>query len=205
MSSFLPESIQKVIEEFSRLPGVGPKSAQRMAMHLLHSPDLRLQLLSGAVANLKHGLSFCVECFNIAEGERCRICDDSGRNGRQICVVEDILDVIAIERTRQYKGLYHVLHGVLSPVDGVGPEQLKVEELMERVRKIVGEGGVEMEIIVATNPSLEGETTALYLTRLLRPLGVKVTRIARGLPAGGDLDYADEVTLTRAMQGRMEA
>lgn len=206
MSSFLPESIQKVIDEFSRLPGIGPKSAQRLAMHLLHSPEMRINSLAGAVTDVKKGLSFCVECFNIAEADKCKICEDSARSHQQICVVEDILDVIALEKTRQYKGLYHVLHGVLSPVDGIGPDQLKVDELKKRIENLLMTGVVptEVEIIVATNPSLEGETTAMYITRLLKSMGVKVTRIARGLPAGGDLDYADEVTLTRALQGRLE-
>lgn len=206
MNSFLPESIQKVIDEFSRLPGIGPKSAQRLAMHLLQSPEMRINQLSDAVSNVKKGLTFCTDCFNIATGDLCKICDDTMRSHNQICVVEDILDVVALERTRQYKGVYHVLHGVLSPVDGIGPEQLKIEGLRRRIENLIGSGVVlsEIEIIIATNPSLEGETTAMYLTKLLKPFGVKITRIARGLPAGGDLDYADEITLTRAMQGRME-
>lgn len=209
MSSFLPPSIQKTIDEFARLPGIGPKSAQRLAMHLLHSPDMRVDSLARAVGEIKKGLHFCGECFNIAEGELCRICLDEGRNRAQICVVEEILDVIALEKTRQFRGLYHVLHGVLSPVDGIGPDQLKIDDLVRRVKGRLTEGGEVAsenvpEIIIATNPSLEGETTAMYLMKILKPLGVRVTRIARGLPAGGDLDYADEVTLTRAMEGRME-
>lgn len=206
MSSFLPESIQKVIDEFSRLPGIGPKSAQRLAMYLLHSPDLRVDALAGAVSGVKRGLNFCEDCFNIAEANTCRICADGLRSREQICVVEEILDVIALEKTKQFKGLYHVLHGVLSPVDGIGPDQIKVEPLQRRVAELLA-GGVApaaVEIIIATNPSLEGETTAMYLTKILKPLGVRVTRIARGLPAGGDLDYADEITLTRALQGRLE-
>lgn len=206
MSSFLPPSIQKVIDEFSRLPGIGPKSAQRLAMHLLHSPEMRVAELAGAVSGVKVGLRFCEECFNIAEGERCSFCADPRRQKEQICVVEEILDVIALERTGQFKGLYHVLHGVLSPVDGIGPEQIKVDDLRRRVEDTLASGIVtgEMEIIIATNPSLEGETTAMYITKMLKPLGVRVTRIGRGLPVGGDLDYADEVTLTRALQGRLE-
>jgi recombination protein RecR len=206
MASFLPESIEKVIDEFSRLPGIGPKSAQRLAMYLLRSPDMRVEALSAAVFGLKKGLRFCEVCFNVANDERCTFCADPSRHRELICVVEDILDVIALEKTGQFKGLYHVLHGVLSPVDGIGPDQIKVEELKARVTETLA-GGVapaEMEVIIATNPSLEGETTALYLTRMLKPLGVRVTRIGRGLPAGGDLDYADEVTLTRALQGRLE-
>ncbi len=224
MTSFLPPSIQRTIDELGRLPGIGPKSAQRLAMHLLHSPDMRVDSLARAVGEIKKGLHFCSECFNIAEGELCRICLDEGRNRAQICVVEEILDVIALEKTRQFRGLYHVLHGVLSPVDGIGPDQLKIEDLVRRVKGGMtdetvgasGAGGGEVdgrarpeattlpEIIIATNPSLEGETTAMYLMKILKPLGVRITRIARGLPAGGDLDYADEVTLTRAMEGRME-
>lgn len=206
MNSFLPESIQKVIDEFSRLPGIGPKSAQRLAMHLLQSPEMRIGSLASAVSNVKKGLSFCTECFNIAAAEKCKICEDNLRLQNQICVVEDILDVVALEKTRQYKGLYHVLHGVLSPVDGIGPEQLKIEDLKMRIKGLLLSGmtASEIEIIIATNPSLEGETTAMYLTKLLKPFAVKVTRIARGLPAGGDLDYADEITLTRALQGRMD-
>ncbi len=206
MTSFLPDSIEKVIDEFSRLPGIGPKSAQRLAMHLLHSPEMRVDALASAVAGMKKGLRFCEKCFNISNGELCNFCADPLRQQELICVVEDILDVIALERTGQFKGLYHVLHGVLSPVDGIGPEQIKAGDLKSRIEEMLS-GGVtaaSMEIIVATNPSLEGETTALYLTKLLKPLGVRVTRIGRGLPAGGDLDYADEVTLTRALQGRLE-
>jgi len=201
MSAFLPKSIQELIEEFSRLPGVGPKSAQRLAMHLLRTPRVRVQALAGAISGLQDGLRFCNMCWNISEEELCRICADPMRDHAQICVVEDILDVMALEKTSEYHGTYHVLHGVLSPVDGVGPEQLKIDALMSRVR---GEGSSSFEIILATNPSLEGETTAMYLLRLLKPLGVRITRIARGLPAGGDLDYADELTLSRAMNGRAE-
>ena len=199
MSDFLPQSIKKLIEEFSRLPGIGPKSAQRLTMHLLHSPESRLRDLSGAVGGLKSGLQFCEICWNIAEGMRCGICSNESRNQKQICVVEEILDVVAIERTLEFKGVYHVLHGTLNPVNGVGPEQLKVEELVLRVKD-----GSDFEVILATNPGLEGETTAMYLMRLLKPYNVRTTRIARGLPVGGDLDYADELTLTKALQGRAE-
>ncbi|HLG25812.1 MAG TPA: recombination mediator RecR [Candidatus Gracilibacteria bacterium] len=205
MSSFLPQSIQKLIEEFSKLPGVGPKSAQRLTMHLLHSPESRVQGLADAVNGLKKGLQFCQRCWNIAEDSLCMICANGMRNQRQICVVEEILDVVAVEKTLEYKGVYHVLHGALSPVDGIGPEQLKVQALEDRIQVGVEEGTIqEYEIILATNPGLEGETTALYLMRLLQPYDVRVTRIARGLPVGGDLDYADELTLTKALQGRAE-
>lgn len=201
MSSFLPKSIQKLIEEFSRLPGIGPKSAQRLAMHLLHSPEARVQRLAGAVGGLKDGVRFCSICWNISEEAQCRICSDPGRNHQQICVVEEILDVMALEKTGEFKGVYHVLHGALSPVDGIGPEQLKVQALMDRV----AEQRDPLEVIIATNSGLEGETTALYLLRLIKPFeNVRVTRIARGLPVGGDLDYADEMTITKALQGRAE-
>ena len=205
MTAFLPKSIQQLIEEFSRLPGVGPKSAQRLAMHLLRSPHMRVQGLANAISGLQKGLQFCQICWNIAEGETCRICADPMRKRNQICVVEDILDVMALEKTSEFHGTYHVLHGVLSPVDGIGPDQIKIDALLQRIRSAdPQEAGGNIEIILATNPSLEGETTAMYLLRLLKPLGVRITRIARGLPAGGDLDYADELTLSRALQGRAE-
>lgn len=213
MSSFLPQSIRKLIDEFARLPGVGPKSAQRLVMYLLHAPDSRAQELSAAVGGLKAGLQFCGVCWNIAEGEKCQIClnvEVGLRQATQVCVVEEILDVVALEKTSEYKGVYHVLHGALSPVDGIGPEQLKIQALVDRVKELgegvsggeANSGAADVEIILATNPGLEGESTALYIMRLLGPLNVNVTRIARGLPVGGDLDYADELTLTRALQGR---
>jgi len=211
VASFLPKSVQKVIDEFARLPGIGPKSAQRLAMHILHSPEMRVQELSDAVAGIKKGIQFCSKCWNISEDDQCGICSDIMRNQRQICVVEEILDVVALEKTHEYKGVYHVLHGVLSPVDGIGPEQLKIQALMERIQALDGENPIpgeisdidDVEIILATNPGLEGETTALYLLKLFKPFeNVKLTRIARGLPVGGDIDYADEMTLKRALQGR---
>jgi recombination protein RecR len=208
MGSFLPKTINRLIEEFSRLPGIGPKSAQRLTMHLLHSPESRVKELSDAVSKLKNGLQFCNICWNISENPQCGICADPRRNHNLICVVEEILDVVAIEKTQEYKGVYHVLHGALSPVEGIGPEQLKINALMNRLEKMdeesagAGVGGIE--IILATNPGLEGETTAMYLMRLLKIHGHKITRIARGLPVGGDLDYADELTLTKALEGRME-
>lgn len=218
MSSFLPKSLQNLIDEFSRLPGVGPKSAQRLAMYLLHSPENRIQGLAKAVGGLKEGIQFCADCWNISEDSKCKICSDSYRDQQQICVVEEVLDVVALERTGEYKGVYHVLHGALSPVDGIGPEQLKVQALMDRIERLVGEDAVPgvgdiagvgdgnvLEVILATNPGLEGETTALYLMKLIKSFeNVRVTRIARGLPVGGDLDYADEMTLARALQGRAE-
>lgn len=207
MAHFLPKSVRDLIEELSKLPGIGPKSAQRLAVHLLHSPSSKISALGKAVLALKENLVFCETCWNIAEENPCKICTDSQRDGKTICVVEDILDAQAIEKTRDYKGLYHVLHGALSPIDGIGPDQLKLNELFERVKN--GEAkdrvtGAISEIILATNPSLEGEATALYIQKYLRDSGVKITRIARGLPVGGDLEYADEVTLSRAISGRGE-
>jgi recombination protein RecR len=201
MPSFLPKSLQKLIEEFSKLPGIGPKSAQRLAMHLLYSPEKRSLELAEAIQSFKKDLQFCKNCWNIAENELCGICSDPNRNHQQICVVEELLDVMALEKTAEYRGSYHVLHGVLSPIDAVGPEQLKIQELLQRIENM---NKPELELILATNPSLEGETTAMYLMRLLKPKEVRITRIARGLPAGGDLDYADELTLTRALQGRVK-
>ena len=224
MSNFLPKSIRNLIEEFSKLPGIGPKSAQRLAIHLLHSPEDRVRPLGDAVLKLRENVCFCNDCWNLAESNPCKICGDEKRDKGVICVVEEVLDVVALEKTGEYKGVYHVLHGVLSPVDGVGPDQLKMTELFERVKRDAddnggggesalsdadeGESGDSQqgirEIILATNPSLEGEATALYIQKYLRDSGAKITRIARGLPVGGDLEYADEVTLSRAMSGRVE-
>jgi recombination protein RecR len=201
MASFLPKNVQKLIEELSRLPGIGPKSAQRLTMHLLYSPEQRAQQLADAINYLKTGLKFCQVCWNIAENDLCGICADQRRRQEQICVVEDILDVVALEKTTEYHGTYHVLHGVLSPVDGIGPEELKIQALVDRIHAASSK---DFEIILATNPGMEGETTAMYLLRILKPMGVRITRIARGLPAGGDLDYADELTLARAIQGRAD-
>lgn len=206
----LPKSIKKLIEEFSKLPGIGPKSAQRLAMHLIHSPVDRARDLGEAVMGLKDGIIFCSECWNIAEQSPCSICSDTSRDRSKICVVEEVLDAAAIEKTGDYNGLYHVLHGVLSPVDGVGTEELKIFELVERVKRSLGEevgespqGGTAVkEIILATNPSLEGEATALYIHKLLHEYDIRVTRIARGLPTGGNIEYSDDLTLSRAMKGR---
>lgn len=190
--------MRSLIEELSRLPGVGPKSAQRLAMHLLHSPHGRLKPLGDAILGLKDNVVFCTECWNIGESDPCTICGDVSRDRSVICVVEEVLDVVAIEKTGDFKGLYHVLHGALSPVDGIGPDQLKLKALFDRVSE-----GLK-EIILATNPSLEGEATALYIQKHLLGADVKVTRIARGLPIGGDVEYADSVTLSRALSGRGE-
>ncbi|MBI2634584.1 recombination protein RecR [Candidatus Peregrinibacteria bacterium] len=200
MSKFLPKSVQKLIEEFAKLPGIGPKSAQRLAIHLLHSPDSRVKDLGEAVSGLKKGILFCEECWNIAEKSPCGICSDPGRNKGIICVVEEILDVVALEKTGEFNGIYHVLHGALSPIDAIGPDDLKLAELFKRIKNRPD----VTEIILATNPSLEGEATALYIQKYLQNFSGKMTRIARGLPVGGDLDYADEVTLGRALKGRGE-
>ena len=195
----LPEPVERLIEEFSRLPGIGPKTASRLAFFLLRAPKEQSQQLADALRQLRERITFCEVCFNISEYSPCPICADEGRDHGLICVVEEPLDVIAIERTREFRGVYAVLHGVISPVDGIGPEDLKMEPLVQRV----GRGGVR-EVIVATNPNMEGEATAMYLARLLAPFGVRATRLARGLPMGSDLEYADEVTLSRALEGRRE-
>ena len=193
----LPEPLERLVQELSRLPGVGPKTAQRLAFHILRTDPQRAEGLAQAILDLKRRLGYCQRCFNIAEGPLCWICAGSRRDPSCICVVEGPLDLLAIERTAEYSGLYHVLHGVLSPIDGIGPEEIHVPQLLERVH----EGGVA-EVIVATDADLEGEATAVYLHRALEPLGVKVTRPAHGLPVGGDVEYADELTLARAMAGR---
>jgi len=197
----LPEPIQKLINAFERLPGIGPKSASRLAFYLLRSPEEIPQDLSEALNDLKNKVAFCEECFNITEAgrARCEVCENPKRDRGTICVVEEALDVLALERIGAYQGKYHVLHGVLSPIEGVGPDDIKVKPLLERVAR----GGVK-EVILATNPSMEGDATALYLQSQLKPYGVHVTRLARGLPVGGDLEYADQNTLLRALSGRQE-
>lgn len=200
MASFLPPAIQKIIDEFAKLPGIGPKSAERLAMHLLYSPHQRLDNLGQAVLGLKNGVQFCNNCWNVAENNPCYLCTSAERDQSIICVVEDVLDVMALEKTFDFKGSYHVLHGLLSPVDGVGPDQLKIMELGDRIKT----GNETKEVIIATNPSLEGESTAIYIQKMLAPFTVKVTRLARGLPSGASLDYTDSVTLSRALLGRQE-
>ncbi|HCG00532.1 MAG TPA: recombination protein RecR [Chloroflexi bacterium] len=189
--------ITRVVDELSRLPGIGPKTAQRLAYHLLRSPKEQTEALAAALTELKERVVLCAECFNITERSPCELCAGPDRDASRICVVEEPLDVVAIERTGQYKGKYHVLHGALSPIEGIGPEELKVRELLHRL----GPETVE-EVILATNPNLEGDATSMYLTRLIQPLGITITRLARGLPVGGDLEYADEITLGNALAGR---
>jgi len=188
-----------LIEQLCRLPGIGPKSASRLAFHLLSVPRSDAVELARAIVELKDKVRFCSICFNISEGEVCSICSDPRRDESLLCVVEEPRDVTAVERTGRFRGRYHVLGGAISPIDGVGPEELRLEELVRRLRT-----GEISEVIVATNPNAEGEATALYLAQLIRPLGIRVTRIASGLPVGGDLEYADEITLGRAMEGRTE-
>ncbi len=197
--SGLSGPMARLIDELSKLPGIGPKSAQRLAYHLLRVPEDQARDLAAAITEMKARSMLCAVCQNITETSPCSLCRDVGRDNTKICVVAEPLDLLALERARGYRGLYHVLHGVISPMDGIGPEQLKVRELLMRLQ----DGGVQ-EIIMATNPTVEGEATAMYLHRLIAPLGIKVTRLARGLPAGADLEYADEVTLSRAMEGRQE-
>lgn len=191
--------IARLLDELERLPGVGPKSAQRIAYWLLTVEATDAERLAEAIVEVKRSIRFCARCYNFSEAELCSICANPERDPKIICVVEEPRDLAAIERTNEFHGLYHVLHGAISPIDGIGPEQLKVRELIERL----GIEGIE-EVVVATNPNVEGETTALYLARLIKPLGIRVTRIASGLPVGGDLEYADEVTLGRAMEARRE-
>ncbi|MBN1680899.1 MAG: recombination protein RecR [Anaerolineae bacterium] len=199
MSKAVPQPVTQLIDAFSRLPGVGPKTASRLTYYLLRAPDEVSQSLADALADLKTHTRFCSVCHNITENDPCGICSDSNRDTSQIVVVEEPLDVLAVERTGAFNGLYHVLHGAISPVEGVGPEDLKIRELVQRV-----ENGNTLEVIIATNPGMEGDATAMYLQRQLAAAGVKITRLARGLPTGGDLEYVDSVTLMRALQGRHE-
>ena len=189
--------VQALIDELGRLPGVGPKSAQRIAYYLLKADPADANRLAAAITEAKATVSWCRQCFNIAQGELCRFCRDERRDPTILCVVEEPRDIVAVERTREFEGLYHVLHGAISPLAGVGPEQLRIRELLARI----DQEGVR-EVILCTNPNIEGDATALYLTRALKPSGITVTRLASGLPVGGDLEYADEVTLGRALEGR---
>jgi len=189
--------VQSLIDELGRLPGIGPKSAQRIAFHLLKVPTEDAARLAYAITDAKARVRFCERCFNISEGELCPICNDDGRDSSIVCVVEESRDIVAIEKTGEFRGRYHVLLGAMSPLEGIGPEQLKIRELVARIEP----EGIE-EVILCTNPNTEGEVTAMYLARLLKPIGLTVTRIASGLPVGGDLEYADELTLGRALEGR---
>lgn len=195
----LAPPIARLVEELQRLPGVGRKTAQRLAFHLLRQPTAEAERLAQAILDAKQNLRTCSVCHNITEQDPCGFCTSSTRNHKQICVVESAQDILNVERTRSYQGLYHVLGGVLSPLQGMGPDQLNLKSLLERLK-----GDSVEEIIVATNPNAEGEATALYLSKLIKPLGVRITRLAMGLPAGGELEYADQITMTRALEGRRE-
>ena len=193
------EPVTRLIEELGKLPGIGPKSAARLTYYLLRIPEAEARALAEAIIAVKEKTVLCSSCQNITDSNPCAICASKERDHSIICVVKEPLDIMALERTGRYKGLYHVLHGVLSPMDGIGPDDLKIKELLQRLK-----AGSVKEVILATNPNLEGEATAMYLQRLLLPFGVRLTRLARGLPVGGDLEYADEVTLTHALEGRQE-
>jgi recombination protein RecR len=194
-----PEPISKLIESFMKLPGIGPKTAVRLAFFVLEMKEDDVLDFGRALVNAKRQLIYCSNCFHITDRDPCMICDDSSRDRSTICVVHDSKDVIAMEKMKEYRGLYHVLHGAISPMDGIGPEDIKIAELLKRLT----DEGVQ-EIIMATDPNIEGEATAMYIARLLKPTGIKITRIAHGLPVGGDLEYADEVTLSKALEGRRE-
>lgn len=198
---FLPTAkpISRLIEQLNKLPGIGPKTAQRLAYHLLQATPEQTMELADAIVSIKENLRLCSVCLNITDSDPCGICSDSTRDDTKICIVEEPIDIMPLERTRKYHGLYHVLHGVISPGDGISPEDLRIRELMDRL----GSSPIT-EIILATNPNAEGEATSMYIQRLISPLGIRITRLARGLPFGGDLEYADDVTLSRALEGRQE-
>lgn len=196
---YYAEPIARLIEELAKLPGIGPKTAQRLAFYLLHRPLDEVQGLARAITEAKEKTRYCSVCSNLTDVDPCAICSNPGRDPKLLCVVEEPKDVVAMEKTREYRGNYHVLQGAISPMEGIGPDDIRIKELLTRL----GDGQVE-EVILATNPNIEGEATAMYLARLLKPMGLKVTRIARGLPVGGDLEYADEVTLSKALEGRRE-
>ena len=199
--SFVPttEAVAKLIEELNKLPGIGPKSAQRLAYHILRAPEEQAKELAEAILSVKQKTRLCSICFNVTESDPCRICNNDHRDRTQICIVEQPQDILALEHTGAYKGLYHVLHGAISPTEGVGTDDIRIKELLNRLQ----DGSIS-EVILATNTNLEGEQTALYLSKLISPLGIKVTRLARGLPFGTELEYADDVTLTHALEGRQE-
>jgi len=195
----LPKPVRKLIEAFEKLPGIGPKTAQRLTFYLLHVPQKQLDEFADALGTLKKNTVLCSICLNIAEKDPCPICSDQNRDKETICIVEQPLDILALEKTGDYKGIYHVLHGAISPLNNIGPDELHIGELLPRLKN-----SEVKEIILATNPNMEGEATAMYIARLIKPLGIKVTRLAHGLPVGADLEYADEVTLSRAIEGRRD-
>ncbi len=197
--SFYSPPVARLIEEFEKLPGIGHKTAQRLAFHVLNLTPEKVENLARSITEAKQKTRYCSICSNLTEMDPCSICGGSSRDHTVICVVEDPRDVVAMERTREFKGLYHVLHGAISPMEGIGPEDIKIKELLERIKQ----GNIK-EVILATNPKIEGEATAMYISKLLKPLGIKTTRIAHGIPVGGDLEYADEVTLAKALEGRRE-
>ena len=197
--SYYSPSIEKLIESFEKLPSIGHKTAQRLAFYMLDITNEEAEEFTNSILNAKKNLHFCSKCFNISDTDPCNICSNPKRDESIICVVEDVRDVIAMERTHEFKGVYHILHGSISPMNGVGPDDIKIKELLTRVMN----GNVK-EIILATNPRVEGEATSMYISKLLRPMGIKTTRIARGIPVGGDLEYTDEITLTKALEGRSE-
>jgi recombination protein RecR len=201
VATLLIEPVAKLIEAFNRLPGIGPKTAQRLTYHLLRAPEREARALASALVAVREEVVFCDRCFNISDAPLCPICRDPGRDQARLCVVEEPLDVLALERTGEFRGVYHVLHGAISPIDGVGPDRLRIRELLDRVDEVAASSPFA-EVILATNPTLEGEATAMYLDERLAGKVGSVTRIARGIPVGGDLEYADEVTLIRALQGR---
>ncbi|MBO9610405.1 MAG: recombination protein RecR [Paenibacillaceae bacterium] len=196
---YYPEPIAKLIDSFTRLPGIGPKTAGRLAFHVLRMKEEDVLEFAKSLVNVKRNLHYCSVCCNITDIDPCRICQDKSRDGAVICVVQEPKDLVAMERTKEFHGYYHVLHGAISPMEGIGPDEIYIAELLKRL----GDEQVQ-ELILATNPNIEGEATAMYLSRLVKPFGLKVTRIAHGLPVGGDLEYADEVTLTKALEGRRE-
>ena len=199
MSYFYSPPVAKLIEEFEKLPGIGHKTAQRLAFHVLNLTVEKSEALANAIKDAKLKTRYCSVCYNLTEADPCNICSDVKRDQGTICVVEDPRDVVALERVREFKGIYHVLHGAISPMEGIGPEDIKIRELLQRIR----EADIR-EVILATNPNVEGEATAMYISKLLKPAGIRTTRIAHGIPVGGDLEYADEVTLAKAMEGRRE-
>lgn len=196
---YLPDPLARLVDELARLPTIGPKTAQRLAFHILRMPEAEVRQLAQAILDARARMRSCSICFTLTDVDPCALCTSPTRDPSVLCVVEDPRDVLAMERTREFKGRYHVLEGSISPLEGIGPEDLRIRELLQRLQ-----GGEVREVIIATNPRVEGDATAIYLTRLIRPLGIKVTRIAHGLPVGGDIEYADEVTLAKALEGRRE-